>query len=302
MSGWSGLTLPLDLLPAVARHLRDQGNYHTLSQLLRLNHETLPITSAILHSQLHFRSDDQLYRFLESLNPEHTDGLISEAHQQTLLRVKLVHLDMPPSPRCSTLILRLAELMPTYRLFPSCTSLSLHGNAVKSLPTRGPSASYNNSKSCLKVYESIRRLCLPKHLEIIRPTNGCTAYREMHTYFLTLRSDQRLFFSSLKDHWPELVTVDWGEIHADQAYAVRGVENIYSVPDCDCSMTAEYATDLFVSLLGGRESGPMDSSKASAHRRIVLRGKGERIRKIESALFARSDDPTFKLVLLLLSG
>ena len=290
-------TLPVDLLPLVARHLRDQGSHHTLSNLLRLNHETFPIASAILHSRLHFHSDDQLHAFLATFDPADPDGSISDTHQETLHRVRHVHLDMPPSSRCSTLILRLAELMPTYHLFPSCTSVSLHGNAVKALPTRGPSASYNNTKACLKVYDSIRRLCLPESLEIIRPKKGCTAYREMHTYFLTLRSDQRSLFTSLKDHWPDLASVDWGETHADQAYAVRGADNIYSVPECDCSMTAEYATDLFVSLLAGQGPRLMETPKALLQtRRVVLRGRLERIEKIKAALIERCEDSTFRLV------
>ena len=285
-TGESPLSLPLDLLPVVARHLRDQGAHHTLSVLLRLNHEIYPLTSGILLSHLHFRSDDQLFAFLGTFTLGRAGEPLADHHVEALLRVQHLHLDVAPSHRTTAMILRLAELMPTYHLFPSCKTLLINRNALKQLPTRTPSASYNTSKAVLKVYESIRRLCLPTLLTITRPKQtGCPAYREMHMYYLTSRSDQRTFLSSLKDHWRDLSVVDWGEIHVDEAYAIHGVKNVYQVPKCDCALSVEFARDLFLSQLEVKiQIPPAESGIGLRRRELVLRGQGETVERIKGLL------------------
>lgn len=104
----------------------------------------------------------------------------------------------------------------------------------------------------------------------------------MHTYFLTPKSDQRIFISSLKDHWPDLTSVKWGETHTDEAYAVHGVKNSYHVPKCDCAIAGAYARDLFGSMLNMRSVTPGKLFRLDLT--VVLRGPAEIILKVEKGM------------------
>jgi hypothetical protein len=283
------VTLTTDLIPLIARHLRDVQALGTVATLLLLTKEHYAIVSALLYETLSFATDDWLYTFLEyhdpsglaDPDPTARSPAASSRRLGQLNRVKHVHLDVAPSSRTASLILRLADTIPTHRIFPSAHTVSLHFNAVKTLPSRAPSSSYNTSKSALKVYESVRRLARPQQLTIIRPDLfACPAYREMHTYFLTAKSDRRAFFHSLHDHWPELDTVSWGVIHMDDAYAVLGVRNVYDIPTCDCVGNKAFDRDLFGCWLDWARVGEKPYPRA----RVLLRGQQDVVRGLQERL------------------
>ena len=282
------VTLTTDLIPLIARRLRDQRFLGTLAALSLLTKEHYPIVSALLYESLSFSTDDDLHAFLESHDPALPSSESSESLSATtsrrldqLSRVKHIHLDTAPTTRTAPFILRLADAIPTRRLFSRAQTLSFHFNAVKTLPSRAPSTSYNTSKSALKVYEAVRRLARPQHLTIVRPpTHGCPAYREMHTYFLTAKSDRRAFFHSLADHWPELHTVTWGTVHMDEAYAVLGVRNVYDVPPCECVRNEAFDRDLFGCWLDWARVGEKPYPRA----RVLLRGERELVGSLRGRL------------------
>ena len=281
------VTLTTDLVPLIAHHLRDEQSLGTLATLSLVAKEHYPIVSALLYETLSFATDDHLHTFLESHDPAPSSdssaalSATTSRRLEQLSRVKHIHLDTAPTTRTAPFILRLADAIPTRRLFPRAQTLSLHFNAVKTLPSRAPSTSYNTSKSALKVYEAVRRLARPQHLIIMRPpTHGCPAYREMHTYFLTAKSDRRAFFHSLADHWPELHTVTWGTVHMDEAYAVLGVRNVYDVPPCECVRNEAFDRDLFGCWLDWARVGEKPYPRA----RVLLRGERELVGSLRGRL------------------
>lgn len=283
--------LSTDVIPNIARHLRDSDALRTLSTLLVLDKEHYPIIATILHRSMVFYTDESLTTFLTRNDPtqlltsDSASSATSSRRKDNLLRVKEVRLDSPPSNTSASLILSYAKQMPLHHLFPHCHTISIHSNAIKQLPTRAPSTSYNSRSSASKVYEAIRRLARPTHFRIVRPSKGgCTAYREMHTYFITHKADKRLFFQDLKGPWPELGRVDWGEIHTDDALAVFGVENVYGIPKCDCAGNETFEKDLYEKILEWPRRG---QGKALPRASLVLRGEEDVVQNLKGRMEQR---------------
>lgn len=280
--------LSTDLIPGIVQHMVDSQALSSAANLLVLNRTTYDTVAPILYRSLVFHTDEILRRLLTSMRSPRISSVTSDDHSRGINRdntfslVRSIRLDCPPSSQSASLITSLAEYMPREHLFPNCHTVFIHSNAIKSLPTRVPSASYNNSKSALKVYQSIRRMARPQYLRIIRPSlnGGCTAYREMHTYFLSAKADRSHFFQSLKDHWPELERVEWGQIHTDDALAVLGVENVYDVPNCECVSNETFGSDLYTKCLACVADGERPVPRA----KMVLRGEEAAVRSVQKRM------------------
>ncbi|KAK1922848.1 hypothetical protein DB88DRAFT_492924 [Papiliotrema laurentii] len=265
-----------DLIPLIANHLYHQAALGTLSSLALLSTETYPIISTLLYRHVHFTSDNVLRRFLECVDPTDVgDPVATQRRRASLTKTLSVSLDETPGSTSAHRILAMAPCMPLHHIFPSCTTLSIHLNVLDHLPSRAVSTSYNTSKLTLKTYESIRRLCRPKRLVIVRPMprafhdTRCHAQGSRLTQGIMREDDKDRFFRGLGDHWPELTRVEWGEVHCHEVLCVLAVQNVYDVPDCRCVSLDSFAQEFIRCMVNWTSS----DCRPAPRTEVVLKGK-----------------------------
>ena len=122
--------LPIDILPAVARQLVGSGSFHTLSTLLSLSTDTHRRLGPLLYCHLAFRSDRQLLRFLQCLDPREAGATAKQRLLDILQAVETIHLDVATGRDTTALILDLAETLPSHGIFRNVKTMSVSEHAL----------------------------------------------------------------------------------------------------------------------------------------------------------------------------
>ena len=184
MSDCHGPTLPIDILPDIARCLSTSGSLKSLSNLLLLSSATQTLVKPILYSNLSFTTDEPLRAFLQRHSAgSGSNGRPSRDVAHNLSLVKTLQLDDRFSYHSIEQILALAYRTPGYRIFPNLEEIRLSSYCLSQFEDHISHCQYNRYLAAHKRREALFRLGRPTRVVEIKRTHDSPRDRNTCGYF-----------------------------------------------------------------------------------------------------------------------